>query len=220
MPKRLLILCFLMCTSVLFAQLDSNSVTVTTSRSVNLQPDQVLLAVYVTSGLNTSLDDVLEAVKPLGITIANFSGVGSNSTFGFAVGIPSSLQPVPSLQWTFGLPVAFSKMKDTIAAVTALQHEIPQTNLGLILTFSVQGTQVSDALQQSQACSIPDLIADARAQAQKLASAGGLVAGPILAMSTVSPSVAGVSVAGALSAAFLTVPQSCVLTVKFALTRF
>src|SRR5258707_15830084 len=50
MLKITLILCFVTPASLLFGQLDSNSVTVTASRSANVQLDQVLLAVYVTSG--------------------------------------------------------------------------------------------------------------------------------------------------------------------------
>ena len=80
MLKRTLSLCFVMSASLLFGQLDSNSVTVTASRSTNVQPDQVLFAVYVTSRLSTSLDDVLAALKTSGITIANFSGVSTNIT--------------------------------------------------------------------------------------------------------------------------------------------
>src|SRR5437879_1708715 len=74
MFKRTLIIAFVMCT-LAFAQLDSNSVTVTASRNVNLQPDQTVFSVRVDSGLNTSLDDILIALQGSGIGIGNFSGV-------------------------------------------------------------------------------------------------------------------------------------------------
>ena len=80
MLKRTLILGFLLSASLAFGQLDSNSITVTASQSVNLQPDQVLFAVYVSTPLTASLDDVLAAVKGAGITSANFSGVYSSAT--------------------------------------------------------------------------------------------------------------------------------------------
>jgi uncharacterized protein YggE len=47
----------------------------------------------------------------------------------------------------------------------------------------VEGTQVSQQLQQSQTCSNADLVADATAQAQKLAAAAGLTLGPVLQLS-------------------------------------
>jgi hypothetical protein len=216
MLKRLLTLSFVLSAPLLFGQLDSNSVTVTANRNVNLQPDQVLFAVYVTTPLATSLDDVLAAVKGVGITSANLSGVYSSSTATISIG---------SVQWNFGLTVPFAQMKATVTALTGLQQSITQTNSAFSLSFLVQGTQVSASLRQAQTCSLTGLIADATAQAQKLASAAGLNLGPILAMSSTA-SVSVVSVEGSPAGSVgtvgsqLTVPQNCALTVKFGLTRF
>jgi hypothetical protein len=112
-------------------------------------------------------------------------------------------------------------MKATVTALTGLEQSNLQPNSGFTLSFSVQGTQVSSALQQSQVCSIPGLIADATAQASKLASAAaGLNLGSIVAMTSgTSSPVYGIEYLGALSSQF-TAPQSCTLTVKFAVTRF
>ena len=112
-------------------------------------------------------------------------------------------------------------MKATVTALTSLQQSIMQANSGFTLSFSVQGTQVSASLQQSQVCSIPGLIADATTQASKLASAAGLNLGSIAAMSSAGSNsgIAFETISGAFSSQ-LTVPQSCALTVKFTLTRF
>jgi uncharacterized protein YggE len=222
MLKPTLTIVFAMSASLLFGQLESNSITVTASQSNNVQPDQVLFAVYVSSGINTSLDDVLAALKPSGIVMANFSGVANNNT----VAVTGSQPQQPMLQWAFGLPVPFAQMKATVAALTSLQQGIAQANSGLTLSFSVQGTQVSAALQQSQTCNIPSLLGAATTQAQALASAGGLTLGSILAMSgnTASPSASpapeSVFQSGTFVSALLTVPQNCALTVRFAATRF
>jgi len=226
------ILLILTCAPIVFGQLDSNSVTVTASRAVNLQPDQVLFAVYVASGLNTSLDDVLVAVKGSGITIANFSGVATVSGVPVTIipgsqGSPVTIPAQPELTWAFGLSAPFAKMKDTVAALTSLEQSIKQANNGLKLSFQVQGTQASADLQQSQTCNPADLLADARGQAQKLASAGGLTLGNILAMAgnTFLAIGTGVPVApppALLTASSLGIPRenNCALTVKFGLTRF
>ena len=203
--------------SLAFAQLDSNSITVNASRSAALQPDQALFAVSVQSDLNTSLNDVLTALQGSGITSANFSGVSSNS--GFVLG-PGQSQ---TFQWAFGLPVPLTKTKDTVAALTALEQNIAQKNASLKLSFSIQGTQVSQQLLQSQTCSIPDLLTDARTQAQTLAAAGGVTLGTILAMSSSTSSVATVFPnayplnTGIFSSTFA---PPCAVTVKFAVTRF
>src|SRR5260370_31326366 len=80
MSKKALFLA-LVSGSLAFAQLDSNSITVSASRSGTLQPDQALFVVSVQSDLNTSLNDVLAALQGSGITSANFSGVSGNSGF-------------------------------------------------------------------------------------------------------------------------------------------
>ena len=231
MLKRTLALSFVMSASLLFGQLDSNSITVTASQSGNLQPDQVLFAVYVTTPLTTSLDDVLAAVKGAGITSANFSGVNSSaaaqlcsSTGTGTTGTNGSQQP-PAEQWAFGLAVPFAQMKATVTSLTSLQQSIVQANSGFTLSFSVQNAQVSTSLLQSQSCNIPALMAEATAQAQKLAAAAGLSLGSILAMSSntsspVANNSVPVATIGSFSSGILTTPQGCALTVKFTLTRF
>ena len=223
MLKRTLALSFVMSASLLFGQLDSNSITVTASQSGNLQPDQVLFAVYVTTPLTASLDDVLAAVKGAGITSANFSGVNSSAAAQLCSG--TGTQQPPAEQWAFGLAVPFAQMKATVTSLTSLQQSIVQANSGFTLSFSVQNAQVSTSLLQSQSCNITGLIADATAQAQKLAAAAGLSLGSILAMSSntsspVANNSVPVATIGSFSSGILTTPQGCALTVKFTLTRF
>jgi uncharacterized protein YggE len=219
MLKHTLIFGLLMSASVLFGQVDSNTVTVTSSQSTNVQPDQVLFAVSVTTSLNSTLDDVLAALKGSGITIANFSGVSSAFAIPTGIGITNQ-QSTPTLQWSFALGVPFAQMKATVTLLASLQQSIMQANNGFTLTFSVQGTLVSASLQQSQTCNVPGLISNATAQAQNLASAAGMNLGSIVAMSSaVSSPAYSVTSIGALVSQ-LSAPQSCALTVKFAVTRF
>lgn len=219
MLKRGLIIMLVVCTSVTFAQLDSNSVTVTASRNVNLQPDQTVFLVRVSSGLNTSLDDVIAALQGSGIGIGNFSSVSTGNVLPFTQLTPGQQPPPPSLEWDFTLPVPLSKVKDTATMLANLEQTLAQKKNGLALSFNVQGAQVSQQLQQSQTCPIADLLADARAQAQKLASATGLGVGNILAMSSaVAATVSnGVAITGFPYSSYAPI---CSITVKFALGRF
>jgi hypothetical protein len=226
MVKRLPFFLLILSVPAAFAQLDSNSVTVTATRSMTQQPDQVLFGVTVQSGLNTSLDDVVAALQGSGITAANFSGVSMGPNVIFAVVGPQPAPPIMAspLQWIFSLPVPLAKIKDTIAMLTALQKNIAQQNNGLMLSFNVQGTQVSAQSQQSHVCPTADLLADATTQAQKLAAAAGLSLGSVLALSS-GTSISGnvgtpVAVAAVLSFAPPVLPSVCSMTVKFALLRF
>jgi hypothetical protein len=225
MVKRLPFFLLILSVPAAFAQLDSNSVTVSATRSMTQQPDQVLFAVNVQSGLNTSLDDVVAALQGSGITAANFSGVSMGPNVLFAVVGPQPGPPIMAspLQWVFALPVPLAKIKDTIAMLTALQQSIAKQNNGLMLSFNVQGTQVSAQSQQSHVCPTSDLLADATTQAQKLAAAAGLSLGAVLAMAS-GTSVSGnagsaVSIASVLLGPPV-LPSVCSMTVKFALLRY
>lgn len=167
-----------LCLGLLFlaCAFGQDSLTITASRSITAQPDQAVFAVYVTSPLTTNLDDVVAALTGSGITAGNLSNVYSTTVN----------SPLDNLSWRFALNVPFSKLKDVIATLTALQQTIRQNKSGLQLNYSVQGTAVSPQLQASQPCPIPDLIGDARAQAQTLANAAGATVGPILALADAS----------------------------------
>jgi hypothetical protein len=184
-----------------------------------------MFAVSVQSGLNTSLDDVVAALQGSGITAANFVGLSLSPSLLY-VGMPviPSTIVAPPMQWVFSLPAPLTKIKDTIAMLTALQQSIAKQNTGLMLSFNVQGTQVSTQAQQSHVCPTSDLLADATTQAQKLASAAGLSLGSVLAMAggtSVSGSVGtSVSIAAVLSFAPPVLPSVCSMTVKFALLRY
>ena len=112
----------------------------------------------------------------------------------------------------------------------ALQQAIAKANNGLTLSFYISGLQVSDALAQLQTCPFADLISDARAQAQKLAQAAGLSAGPILSInaggSAATPPLTASAIDAVLSLSLLLgsveapAPSGCALVVKFQLLRY
>ncbi len=194
--------------SFAFGQLDSNSVTVTSSSNTTPQPDQVVFSVVVSSPSSTGLTDIFAALQGSGITIANFSNVSTVVVSGIVGGILPSPYPPPGpvvssplLSWAFSLVVPVTNVKTTITMLTALQQSVSQKSGALTLSFSVQGTQVSLQAQQSQPCAIPDLLADARAQAQTLAAAGGRILSGIVGLSSVTSNTGGI----------------CTVTVKFAL---
>jgi hypothetical protein len=157
----------LLASAPVFGQLESHTLAISATRSMVLQADQIVFGLSVSSTETTSLDQIVGALSGLGITSANLAGVGTN------------YNPPPSFQWNFTLSVPLSNLTTTIGSLSKLQQTIAQNNSGLTLTFMVNGTQVSQQLQQSQTCSNADLISDATTQAQKLAAAAGLALGPI-----------------------------------------
>lgn len=223
-------MCAVLVASALVAagQTDANSLTITAYRSVAVQPDQLVFAVTVSSGMNTGLEEVLAALTGSGVAAGNLQGVYSYT----------DSKNQTTLDWTFTLPVAISEAKTTIALLEGLRQTIGTRNPGLRLTYQSQGTQVSAQLQRSQQCPLSDLIADARAQAQRLVSgAAGLSVGPILALSDGSNGAvlaqrfvavdfirigdfSTVGTFGFGSTAIAASPQNCTVVVKFSLSRY
>lgn len=204
---------FVLFAPLLLGQLDSNSVTVTASSSATLQPDEVVFLIQVGSGINATLNDIVAALQGTGITAANFTGLSQVSTF-LVTGLPP-----PAETWLFTLAAPLAKIKDMVAQLTNLQQTIAKQNDGLQMSFLVQGTQVSQQLQQSQPCVLSDLLANARTQAQNLATAAGFGLDVIQAMSsTISTSV---SSQGQSFSSFLlgAAAAPCTVTVKFGLLR-
>ncbi len=204
-------------TAAAFGHMDSNSVTVSVNRESTVQPDQAIIAVYVNAGVGTSFNDVVAAVQSAGITAANLSGVRMVT----GPPVPSAdgrgpATPVSVVEWAFGLAVPLSKVNDTLTALTKLQTAMAQQNYGLPLAFGLQGTQISPQLQLAQTCSTTDLLADARAQAQKLADAAALTLGPILALASSTSASLGYAPT---VISRLSLP-GCSVTVKFGLTRY
>ena len=209
--------------ALLFGQLDSNSVTVTATRNLSVQPDQAIIELSVISPLDATLDSVVAVLQGFSVSAADFNAVG---IYPPAYYLPQPGQTVTQMmQWGFGIAVPVTKLKDTLAALTALEQTIAKKNNGFTLSFSVQGLTLSPQLQQSQVCKTPDLIADARAQAQKFADASGMAVGSILAISGATSTTVGsappvASSSGLISYSVPTYPAPCSAVVKFALTRF
>jgi len=186
---------------IAFAQLTPNSVTVTASRNTTPQPDVARFNISIAAPPDATRDDVLAAASGVGLTAANFTGLYSNSS-----------GPNVSVTWNFSMTTALANLKATIGLLTALQNNLAKDKK-FGLSFSISGSEVSP---QSQSCALADLIADARTQAAKLASAAGLSLGGVLALSS---GVTGAAVSGALGLGGVASVSSpvCSVTVKFSL---
>ncbi len=139
--------------SLAFGQLESDTMTVSVSQAVDLQPDQVVFGISVTTPVSTGLDEVTASLKNAAIKFSSVTLSRDQAT----------------LTWFFTLAVPFSKLAATAAQLTTQKVE-----------FTVRSSQE----QQVPQCSVPTLMAAARAQASNLADAAALVVGDVLTLST------------------------------------
>ncbi|SPE40712.1 exported hypothetical protein [Candidatus Sulfopaludibacter sp. SbA3] len=155
------------------SQQTASTLSVSASRTVNAPPDLVVLSADVNPPVDATFNDILAALAGTGITAANLVDVYGDSV---------------NTHWMFSLAVPFSKMKDAIAA---LQQAASQQTV--TVSYSVQGTQVSAQLLAAQDCSNASLLADAQAQARKVAAAASVGLGGIVAISDGGlPSASGI----------------------------
>lgn len=145
------------------AQTAPNVVSITASRQLNVQPDQVSVSITVTTDPGGTIDAALALLQGTNITAADLSNVSTAFTAGSA----------PQLQWVFTRTVSISDMTGLIAAVKP----------GPTVSVLVSGAGTSAAAGAAQPCPYPALINDARAQAAKLASAAGVTVGQIVSIS-------------------------------------
>ncbi len=159
----------------MFGQPGPNAMTVTASRTLSPARDQVLILLSVGSGLNAGLDDITAALQAAGITGSAFSGV-TTQPIPPPIASPSPA-PAPGLVWSFTLAVPLSKLAASLSQLSTAAQTFA-TRPGLFLNFFVGGLLPSS----EPACPEADLLADARAYAQKLAAAAGVIAGGILSL--------------------------------------
>jgi uncharacterized protein YggE len=168
---------------LLLGQLGTGTVTVTASNNSNPQPDQAIFSISINSAITQSLDGIITALTPAGISAANLTGLNLQSATG---------AQKQALSWFFQLTVPLSQIKNTAASLLSLQKTIGQNGSGLTLSFSVQGTQVSSQLMQN--CDFTSLMANARTEAQNIAAASGFTSGAVVGLTgSVSQSIPGCS---------------------------
>ena len=193
---------------MMFGQPEPN-ITITSTRTNNLQPDQVLIALIVASGTTSGLDDITGALTAAGISNATFTRVYTTTVYP-----PGGGQtPQNQLVWSFTSTASLAKLSATLTQLVSAQQSVSAKNSGLTLTFGVEGLQISPQLEQSQPCSQAALLADAQARAKSVAAAAGVSAGSILSMSEASFGTAALQVVPG----FTTPQPTCSLTVQFQL---
>jgi len=165
--------------SLCAATLDNNTVTVTATRTINLQPDQVLFYVSVLTLQDAGLDDVLAKLKGTGITGEHLNGVSP----AYVSAIPSGAVNPATALWTFILPVSFANMKQTMLALAQAQSGLGSLQGAQVLTYSAFETRYSQEAQAAQPCPLSALVSDARKQADVMAAAAGMKTGAIVSVS-------------------------------------
>jgi hypothetical protein len=170
-------------------------------RELALRPEEAFFSVAVGVKLNVSLDEVMQGISSLGITSQDFASVSTNSFWG----------DEDELSYEFNYQVAFDKLKETLAAFESKRRALGAER-GMQLYYRLVGVSPSKAsVEAARQRALPELIADARKQAETMASAAGVRVGAVAGLSPSSSIYLGLPRAGVSSGAGLG------LNVKFAI---
>jgi hypothetical protein len=166
---------FVAATGLAFAQLDSDTITITaTGQTPVLQPDELNVYLSVNAVRELVLEDVLKALAGVAVSERDLTGVNESRLIG--VCIPSDKGCSPTKHWDFAFTRPLTKLNETMQALASIEAA-PQS--GISLSYSLS----SDASAAAQECAYPTVISQARRHAENVAAAAGLRVGPIVAMS-------------------------------------
>jgi Protein of unknown function (DUF541) len=163
-----------------FAQTDDNTLTVTATQTVNVQPDQMVLAVTVEVESTLGLDDVVGLVKDAGITADELANATTTYPYSIIGQVPAFTLSLTD--WTFSVSVPLTKLKDVLTSLATIEQTLIKHFPSRTLFFS-GSSRVSAALQAQQGCTPDSLVPVARAKAQQLAAVAGLNLGPLKGVS-------------------------------------
>lgn len=164
----------------------TNGVVTSVSRNVALTPDEGVFVVVVTTALNTTQQQIIGVFQEAGVQNLNVMGqaAGTNtSTY------PPSNDGQLFYQITF--TVAPPAMQEYARKLDALRAKLPGAITGVQYAATLSASQA--AVETAHQAVLPQLIADARAKAQSLATAAGLKLGAIQGVAESSNAAYGLS---------------------------
>jgi uncharacterized protein YggE len=167
------------------AQVGDGLITSAT-RTVNIAPDQAEFITVVTTGLEAAQSDVIQAFRKMGIQNLTVAAV--------ATGPNTNVYPQPESSVAYygiTFTVAPDALKDFSKRLDSMKAAPPdpiQT-----VQFSAVLTASPAAVQSAHQAVLPQLLSDARTQAQALAAAAALKVGAIQGLSESSYAAQGIS---------------------------
>lgn len=181
----------------MFAQPADQAVTASASRTITIAPDEAVYQIAVSAGFGTSLEVLLNMLRPVGVREEHLVGLSASSSSIIAVG-PELLGPrEPVINWQFLLTTPAAAFRETVDRLEAVRSRRPEGVLSL--DFSASLAASGRSVEQARQPVLAELIAEARRKAEALARASGFSLGPILLISEgLSPTASPLGIVGGL----------------------
>lgn len=174
--QRFMVL-FMLVSAGAFAQVATDGITTSASRTVTLAPDSAVYTVDVTLAAGTTVDQAVAFLKDTGITAVNLAGAGT--TQGYLTTVPPT--PAQRMVHEFQITLPYIRLKDMNDKLTTAAKAVAAA--GGALDQSMYLTASDQVLQDARQKVMPDLVAEVRRRAEFLASASGLNLGALQSLS-------------------------------------
>jgi uncharacterized protein YggE len=161
-----------------FAQLSSDGVATSVTRTATLTADSADFSIVAGAGLDTTQQQIAQIFLDAGIVSLSNSGTSLGQTYDYSTN-PATVQTQVLYQFTFSVPAA--GLKDAARIMETLRAKPPDLLKNFQYSAALNASQSTvDAMRQAL---LPQLLADAQKKAQTLAAAAGLKLGGIKGVS-------------------------------------
>jgi uncharacterized protein YggE len=157
-----------------FAQTDG--INTTASRTITLNPDEVTFGVTVITEFGTSMEEVLAVVQDVGITSKHLMAISSTEQY---YG-PEPFDRRARLLHSFNVTHPYSKLKEISGKLEAARKTLIAESGDLAWSLYVSASD--KAVQDMRRQLLPQLLAEAKSNAEFMANAAGLTLGTLVSL--------------------------------------
>ena len=151
----------------------SDAITVTVSRNVDLSPDQIYFSFAIVADPDVSLDQILQASEPLGLTAKNLLSINLQQ-YGPS---PSQVR----LAYAFDFTTEMAKFKETNEKLATVRRTMAANTPSMDLqVYAIAISPSESARDQARQGLLSPLFSDAKQRAGQLAQAAGVTLGAIV----------------------------------------
>jgi hypothetical protein len=167
-----------------FAQTDG--INTSAARTITLNPDEVTFGVTVFTEFGTSMEEVLAVVQDAGITSRHLMAISSAEYYA-----PDLIDRRPRLLHSFYITHPYSKLREISRRLEAARTALIAQSGDLSWSLYVNATD--KAVQDARRQLLPQLLAEAKSNAEFMASAAGLTLGALVSVAESAYPSGGVS---------------------------
>lgn len=152
------------------------ALTVSASRSLSIAPDEAAVSIQAVAELSRTQDEVVAALAGVGVKSEHLTGLRTaDPEYDYQTGRPK--EGAPRLQYQFGITIPLATWNDVLARLDVMAKTPPEALESVRFTATISVS--AKAAEQARLAVLPEVIAEARRNADTLALVAGFRVGAI-----------------------------------------